>query len=79
MSSPGTPILRTAFFWEGLEKPLQRSPAEALAWLAEHAEASGFLPPGHGATEMEHRFAAFAASHRAMTRYRGGPCAAPCS
>jgi amino acid adenylation domain-containing protein len=55
----------------------QRSPADALAWLAEHAEASGFLPSGLGAAELEHRFATFAASHRAMVRYRGGPCAAP--
>jgi thioesterase domain-containing protein len=50
---------------------------EALAWLATRAEEAGLLPPGHGAPELQRRFATFAANHRAMAGYTGGPCAAP--
>jgi len=38
---------------------------------------TGLLPPGLGTADLERRFATFAANHRAMVRYTGGPCTAP--
>jgi amino acid adenylation domain-containing protein len=55
----------------------EHSRDEALDWLAAQAEEAGLLPPGLGAAELRRRFATFAANHHAMTRYAGGPCAAP--
>jgi thioesterase domain-containing protein len=50
---------------------------DALGWLGVRAEEAGLLPPGRGAVELERRFATFAANHRAMAGYAGGPSAAP--
>src|SRR6185436_7823463 len=55
----------------------ERSTEDALAWLAAQAEEAGLLPPGLGAAELDRRFVTFAANHRAIARYQGGPCAAP--
>ncbi|HYU31827.1 MAG TPA: hypothetical protein VEW48_06665, partial [Thermoanaerobaculia bacterium] len=50
---------------------------EALRGLFEQAQGMGLLPPGLDRDDLEQRFASFAANHRAMARYRGGPCEAP--
>ncbi|HYU34239.1 MAG TPA: thioesterase domain-containing protein, partial [Thermoanaerobaculia bacterium] len=49
----------------------------ALRRLCEQAQGMGILPPGMELADLEQRFSTFAANHRAMARYRGGPANAP--
>jgi amino acid adenylation domain-containing protein len=48
---------------------------QALHLLSQEAARRGWLPPGLGDGELARRFKVFAANHRALELYTGGPCA----
>src|SRR6185369_7245713 len=61
----------------GLDLPPGFTQGTALEGLAAEATRLGLLPAGMAERDIARRFAVFAANHRAVAAYPGGPCAAP--